>query len=411
LESKIPSVHSNVWARSENKIVFFGGRADGFHGLIEIDNPFRSKMANDIIYVLNLDDLTYSWVQLDPNSEYFLQMTASNCQFCQNDDSLYLTGGFGRKSMDSKSSNYTFNSMLIFNIPELIESVENKSQPYSSISNCIEDDYLQVTGGKMKYLNGYFYLMFGQNFHEKYDVGITGEYTEAIRKFKIDGNSLTQKSSLQYKYLHRRDLNVERLYNTNYMIAYGGVFTKNNNGYPNPVQILADSNEFSCKQMENIEQVSNQYDCAVVSVYDPQRNSNSHVFLGGIGKNQFHESTQSWECGDLGALLPFVQTITKMTWVDGVLLQDIQLPPASPQLPALLGANAMFFPDSSVMLEDNVVDYSKISSGTSPIGIFYGGIVSQRPTSSAIYPSSLNTKVYDVMLTKLDSNDPPHSTS
>lgn len=403
LTNSIPTTHSNVWARSGNKIVCFGGRADGFHGLVAMKKPFKSSEANDMIFVINLDDFSFQSMKLSASSEYYLQMTSTNAQFCQSGDSLYVVGGFGRSSLQSEQSDTTFNKMIVFSISQLINQVESNGNVDTAVLNTITDDYLQVTGGKLKYVNGVFYLMFGQNFYTDYKIGITGDYTNAIRKFSISGNTLTGKSTLQYPFLHRRDLNVELVYGSDGLIAaYGGVFTKANNGYPTPVKITANTQTFTCEELSAVQQTSNHYDCAVVSVYDAVSQTNAHALLGGIGKNQFREQSLSWENGDLGALLPFVHCVTIMSWNAGQLTQEVQTAPDAPMLPALIGANAMFFPLQDYMIENNVVDYCRIPSGTSSIGYFYGGIYSYLPTSSLIYPTSVNDTLYEVQLTKLD---------
>ena len=50
-----------------------------------------------------------------------------------------------------------------------------------------------------------------------------------------------------------------------------------------------------------------------------------------------------WENGDDGAKLPFVKSITQMEWKNGTLIQFNQEPPTTPELPKLIGANAIFF--------------------------------------------------------------------
>ena len=147
-------------------------------------------------------------------------------------------------------------------------------------------------------------------------------------------------------------------------------------------------------------QKTNQYKSAVANIYSPSTKTNTHAILGGIGRYQWDPNTQSWEDGDNGALLPFVKTITQMTWQDGVLTQNIQLPPAQPALPELLGSNAVFLPKSEFLYEQNVVNYDLLPSGTTSIGWLYGGIKSPKPTSSGVYPTTINKTIYEILLSK-----------
>jgi hypothetical protein len=138
----------------------------------------------------------------------------------------------------------------------------------------------------------------------------------------------------------------------------------------------------------------------MISIFDSPSNSNTTVLLGGIGKYQYHVSTGTWENGDKGAKLPFVKTITQMVYKNAVMKQLIQIPPNNPELPDLVGANAIFIPSSNLIYANKTIDYSKINADSTSIGIMYGGIVSQIPTSSELYPTSLSKKLYQVYLVK-----------
>ena len=89
-----------------------------------------------------------------------------------------------------------------------------------------------------------------------------------------------------------------------------------------------------------------------------------------------------------------------MIWQGGNLSQFVQIPPQYPELPELIGANAIFFPIDNLVYENNVIDYNKLGPDSTIIGYLYGGIKSPRPTSSAIYPTVINDNLYQLTVTK-----------
>lgn len=401
--ANFPGLQSFVWARLDNKIVLFGGRTEGFHGLTGRDSAFKTRKANTAVYLIDLDSFSFQQMQLDTTDASLLQFFSANMEFCQRGDSLFVLGGYGRRQLSDAQSNVTFNTFVTISVSQLIGQVQQgNGNIKNAILSTLSSPFLQVTGGELVKQDNYFYLIGGQNFPQVYQgLGITGNYTSAVRKFSINNGVLADTSSYVDTVLHRRDfpatpvvLNGETFY-----AIFGGVFSANNDGYQHPVYIAVPNGRILVKQ-DTLTQMTSQYDCAFVSLYDPASNSNTTVLLGGIGKYQFHAATQTWENGDAGARLPFVNTITQMVVQNGFVKQNIQLPPASPALPFLLGANAIFVPYSNLLYSGNTIDYSKITSDSTVIGVMYGGIKSQLPTSSEIYPTSLNTTPYYVYLKK-----------
>ena len=90
-----------------------------------------------------------------------------------------------------------------------------------------------------------------------------------------------------------------------------------------------------------------------------------------------------------------------MQYVQGNMAQRVQIPPGSPELPALLGANAIFLANPDFSFSDGTIDYAKIKGNlTTIIGYLYGGIQSPSPSSNDVNPSSVNNQMYEVILTK-----------
>jgi hypothetical protein len=201
--------------------------------------------------------------------------------------------------------------------------------------------------------------------------------------------------------LYRRDLNAVQLIQNNGTIyaGLGGVFDAYDNGFMKPVYFDPSQPDCSVKE-DSVMQVTNQYDCARATIFDSASNSCFIILLGGIGQYQYHPENQTWENGDDGAKLPFVRTITQMIYSNGQMRQHIQIPPDQPEMPGLLGANAIFIPDSDLLLKDDVINYSKIQLNEMRMGLFYGGISSALPTSSALYPTDVNKDIYEVWIRK-----------
>jgi len=400
---ELPYLHSCAWARQGAKVLLIGGRIDGFHGLSERDTVFKTSRANTSLFVIDFDDFSYSELPLDPQDASLLPFSASNMEFCQEGDTLYLAGGYGRQNPSDPQSNFTIDQLTVLRVSAMIDQVERgvAGDPKAAILQTVNSPYVQVSGGEMAKRGSYLYLMFGQKYPGAYALGVTGTYTSAVRRFRLQGNQLIDTTSIRGDAFHRRDLSVEEVIQNsgNFYAAYGGVFTADDDGYEQPVKIFLDDAQMYF-QLDTLHQKTNQYDCARISVYDENANANVHVLLGGIGKYQYDEATGRWEDGDNGAKLPFVKTITQMIWQDGRLTQHIQLPPGEPELPEWLGTNALFVARPEWTRAPNAINFSKLTADTTSIGWLYGGIRSQRPTSSRIYPTSVNRTVYEVFLYK-----------
>lgn len=398
----LPGLQSFAWAVEGNKLLLIGGRTEGYHGLPSDVTTFTVKKANDSIFVINLADYTYQALALNTKDSTFFQFSSTNMEFKQAGDTLYLAGGFGVNDTVSIQSNYTFNKIMAISVSGMIKQVglQNQGNPARAITGSATSPFLAVTGGELFEQNGVFYLMFGQNYAGKYTITNTGKYTCAVRRFRFNNNTISDTSSLIDTNLHRRDLNaVPIMQNGGWLYAgYGGVFTPVLSSYNNPVYISAGTGKINLTT-DTLTQVTNQYECAKAFIYDPASNANFTILFGGIGKYQYHANTGKWENGDNGAMLPFVSSITQLIYRNGRTRQKIQLPPGQPAMPGLIGTDAIFIPDSSLLLADHTIDFSKIRAGATPIGIIYGGIRSIMPTSSGPYPTSLNQSLYTVYLT------------
>jgi hypothetical protein len=100
-------------------------------------------------------------------------------------------------------------------------------------------------------------------------------------------------------------------------------------------------------------------------------------------------------------LIPFVNTISKITRDSTGGLIEIKLPE---NMPALKGTNAIFIPDISVPLIDGrILDLNAIT-GNVRVGYITGGIHSDAPNVASIDPVSMsrpNSEVYEVYINKI----------
>lgn len=400
LPDSFPFLQSFAWARKGNKILLIGGRIQGFHGRTGT-NIFPAKKANGSLWVIDLSDFSFHELALDKTYPQNLQFFSSNMEFCQDGDTLYLVGGYGPATAVSTQSNHTFDRIVALSVSRTIRIVEslNTNDFSSALLASVSSPFLKVAGGELIKNNGTFYLAFGQDFEGPYNAGRTGNYTSAVRQFRLSGGVIADTSSyIDTINLHRRDLPLATVVQPGglFYAALGGVFTKADDGFANPVYIMP--SPFSVR-VDTLQQMTNNYDCAIVSIYDPASTASINVLLGGIGKYQYDTIKRQWQHGDGYMLLPFVKTITQMQFQNAMMKQYIQLPPQEPELPDFIGANAVFFPHTG-LLNGNVIDYSKIVADTTSIGYLYGGIRSLRPTSNEAYPTSLNKTIYEVFLNR-----------
>lgn len=400
LNRSIPFLQSCAWARSGDKILLIGGRTEGFHGTAQSDSLFSKSRANSSVWVLNLTDFTARSVPVDTKETSMMQYLSSNMEFVQDGDMLFIAGGFGARKPGDTHSNHTFARIAAIQVSAMIRAVETGSPISKAILYTASSPFVQVTGGELVKAGDTFYLMFGQKYDTTYQEQITGQYTSAIRKFRFKPGAVTDTSSIISPVLHRRDLTVAPIIQKNNLMygAFGGVFTAEGDGYQNPVFITIGQTKPAVKP-DTLKQITNQYDCAFATIYDPISDTNITVLMGGIGKFQYCSKTDCWEDGDGGQPLPFVKSITQMHFRKGRLSQHIQLPPLEAEMPGLIGAGAIFFPHRNLCSANRVIDYTKLKGNSVSIGYLYGGIKSMF-ASTNLTPTTINKTVYEVFLHK-----------
>lgn len=415
LNFPVPALHSFAFGSYNGNWIFIGGQKGGFHGTSNNPKPFGPTVANDSIWVINISQQK-SWSKpISP--AWHAVMSATNSAFCQVGNLLYMCGGF--TALDStKNFNITSNVFLEIDLAQMVSIVQSEDKNLSldaAITKTVISPFVQVTGGALIYSNDFFYLIGGQNYNSEYSTGRTGLYTNAIRKFTLqqqgawviaDTNSLVDPVNL-----HRRDMNVVPgvTGNTNTAILYGGVFTKKDEAYRAAVFIDGLSAGKPTITVDTIQTQVNQYNCAVVSIADPNLQIIVTSFFGGISYMMYEKESGNLVVGDHGISMPFSNLVSSIATGGGInnSKEYIQIPPYAPLLPAYMGSNAQFIPVPQYTMASNplVIDVTKIPdvpSGKAMVGYIFGGIVSDGPTSGTtakgFVPTYANPLVYKVYL-------------
>lgn len=407
-----PFVHSAALAVRGDKWLIIGGRVDGFHGRTEAQHAFPTTRANDSLWVVDAAGGA-SWGVPLP-SAYAATFSATNAQYLQDGNALYVVGGFAAASPSDPQFNTTLDTFTAIEVDAMIEAVMSGSDPSGSVLYSLSDTLFKVTGGGLVQLGDSFYLVMGQSYDTVYSPGVNGRYTLQIRQFSTDGSSVTLEGVYtderypadSVSRFRRRDLNVVPAIRAGReaVTIYGGAFTvPDDDGWTQPVYIDLDGSGATQVRVDTtFDQTTNQYDAAQVLVYDASAGVTYTSLLGGIGAYQYDASSNAMVYGDNGAKLPFVDVITTIADAGGRSTAEfIQSPlTGAPVMPGLLGTNAYFIPDYSLLYGPGILDYDSLADSATYVGKFFGGIRATAPTSSSMNPTSVNRTIYDVYLRK-----------
>lgn len=404
-------VQSAAHAFNGEYLLMVGGRIQGFHGTANATGVFDSKYSNDKISILN--PKTGDFMSMDLPDEYKTFLMSSNMEYHYDGTYMVCVGGYGSYCNTCSPEQFrTFPRLTAINFDKAVSAIQsgNATELASSFTS-IEDERFRVTGGGLEKIDGHYFLVFGQDYDTIYIGGITGEYTEQVRKFKLEIGETISVSDYQIfkddkakgveSQYHRRDLNVCSAIRPNGhegITVLGGVFTKNDGGWVNPVMIDGAKTSTVAVQT-NMEQKLSQYECAVVSLYDPTNKTMFHTLLGGISY-YFYEGG-SLKPSSIDNWLPFTSSITTIVHGPNQLEEFPQ--PETASLPGLLGSEAAFIPNPELSLVDGseiILDLSKMATGKTQVGWMYGGIEATAAQSSEFNPTSASNVLYDVWLTR-----------
>lgn len=372
---QLGGLQSYTVGQANGKWLIIGGRLDGLHQR----QPFAAfDIAGHNTQLIVVDPIarqkwTMPMTSLSQNLQE--QLSATNMQFFQKEDLLYITGGYGYSP--TVDDHKTFPFLTVVEVPALIEAIIDNEDiiPYFQQ---ITDEKMAVSGGQLQLVNDVFFLVGGHRFDGRYNPmnnpTFTQTYSNSIRKFQVEQNvtglSVTHLQEIyDEKQLHRRDFNVlpQILPNGNEgLIAFSGVFQKNVDlPFLNAVIIDADS----FKVHPTFAQYYNHYHCATIALHDMEQNSMYNLFFGGIA--QYYDSS--------GILVqdndvPFVKTIACVSRDANGWMQEFKLPVS---MPNYLGAASEFILNPELELYSNeVVKLNEFQNDTTLLGYIYGGIQS-----------------------------------
>lgn len=407
---------SFISASSGNNILIVGGRTNGFHGTDATDSSinFPAYYSNTNFVVYNPTNGSIKTAPIP--AAYLDQLSSTNMLGCQNGDTLYGCGGYGKNS----AGNYvTYNGFFAISVSQMINAIlsgstSNLSQYIVSTSN----NYMAVTGGELQKMGNYFYVVMGQNFTGLYapppQQNSVQIYTNAIRKFTVTNTGSSLSAMLVDSFtdgnrpdstsrFHRRDLNVVPIINTDKtpgMAVYGGVFTQKVNGvWVNPVYITQGANNSTNVTIDNsFIQKFNQYGCAQVLCYEPNTNTMVTNLMGGI--SYYTYSSNGVLVPD--AAVPFSKTISTIFRNSFGTLETYTA--FNSGLPDYIGSESKFFPLQNLLYggSGEIIDLSKVPLNGKPtfVGYMFGGIMATSAQSSTINPTMASKKLYRVYITR-----------
>lgn len=380
-----------------------GGRLDGLHRR----QPFAAFSAdgkNQELIVVNPQEGSVWRAALSSlPTNLSEQLSSTNMQFYQNGEDLLCTGGYGYSP--TNGDHITFPYLTIIDLPETINDVKNNTLSSSTFQQ-FENEAFRATGGGLNKIDDVYQLVGGHKFMGRYNPmgpdhgpGFEQEYTNEIRRFRIIEGDVTSVELLDFSHdelhLHRRDYNLVPVLSEGEreLMLFSGVFQVTSDlPYLYPISITQDNYE----AIEGFTQYYNHYHCANLPIYNPEKENMNTIFFGGIA--QFYEED--------GALVqdndvPFVNTIAEVEInKDG----DISETRHDVSMPGYLGAGSILILNNSVdLIDDDIIDGSKIGNEFQDVGHIYGGIRStmanifwtntgeQSDASETIYKVSIRT--------------------
>ena len=403
-----PGIQSYSWGKtSDGKWIIVGGRIEGLHKMRPFEAFRQNENNKNVILIDSENNKTWNADLSVLPSSIFEQLQATNQEFHQRGNTLYVIGGYGYS--DTVQDHITYGNLIAIDIDGLANAIINKTSIISFFRQ-ISDDNLAVTGGQLGFLNDEFYLCGGQYFGGRYNPmgpnhgpGFIQEYTDEIRKFKIndDGINLSianYSSKKDTENLHRRDYNmVPQIFPNGEQgfTMFSGVFQHNVNlPWLNSVDVTTTG----YKVNNEFKQHLSQYHSAQVPMFDSENKEMYTIFFGGMSQFQFNENDDLVQDDDV----PFVKTISVVIrYEDGTMLEK----DLGAKMPGFLGSGAEFISvlNQNIYLENGIVNFNKLKKGNNLVGYIYGGIES---TQANIFfnnngnQSKASSKVFKVYVYK-----------
>jgi hypothetical protein len=425
--TQMPLLHSYAAAEYDGKWVLLSGRTNGVHDLDQAgEGSFPLATQNRDVWVIDpvakqswhrsLGDFTTG--VNDPSSGLspfqIASLSATNNQFTQVGDRLYVSGGYG---LNPANEFTTFDRLTAIDLPGMVDWVQAGSGQAVDHIRQVETSVASVTGGAMYEMGGRMHLVFGQDFEGPYSARADGTYTRQVRSFDIvdDGTTLAIANATQTPIIsayRRRDLNVVPRLKPDGMggveeglVVLSGVFTSSFGVWTVPVEIDASGNPTMASPAlpETFKQGFNGYHSAKLGMYSEATGAMHEVLFGGISL-QYYDEASGQVMTDDG--MPFVNDVTSvMIDANGVYSQH-----HLGFFPEILdvqgkrwrfGANAEFFAGAGIPTFDNgVIDLDQLTEETS-LGFIFGGIATNGPHTQGNpdVTSTASYRVFEVVYT------------
>jgi len=398
-----PRLQSFAWAQWEGKWIFIAGRTAGYHGVGGKEADFPRSGANDRIWMVepSATGAARTWsvplanlpASLDDVKD---QWMSSNPEFFQDNDTLYLAGGYGQNSAGSW---VTYPLLSAVHLPALVQAIADGSDVSAAITYTT-NPLVQVAGGELLKLDdGLFYLIGGHVFtgayrdfeaaEEKNTPKASQQYTGEIRKLRVTRDNRGQLAvSLVRSYsdpeFARRDLNATLTIlpdgHTVGAAAYGGVFTKDQLGFSKPIYWNAASPP---RVAEDYEQKMNGYSCAKLALFDPDSKTMLTTFFGGISRWNWNEAHAEFQAAPRIGTKSEAVYFDGLQWIDQITTlvrgphETYEVVQPSNRLAAYLGTNAAFLPAPGlerIRRDADVFDLKPLRGKRMLVGYIYGGI-------------------------------------
>jgi hypothetical protein len=400
-----PRLQSFAWAQWQGKWIFIAGRTGGYHGVGQGDVNFPRVRANQRIWVIEPPAAgaakVYSFPIADLPASLGLvkdQWMSANVLHFQDNDTLYLAGGYGENSAGEL---VTYSVVSSVNLPALVDGVIHGKDLFSKTIAWGESPLVQATGGELVKLDdGFFYLAGGHVFmgtyrgfeaaDEKNTLMASQSYLGEIRKLRLTRGQagkldVSLVESFQNPEFARRDLNAGLTIledgKSLGAVAYGGVFTKDQLNFTHPILIRAGG---APEVDDRFEQKMSAYSCATMLLYDPDSSAMYTTFFGGISRYRWNDASRQFiQAPILGDKsqptgyfdgLPWINEISTLVRSKGKWVEFVQ---QDSRLPGYVGANSVFLPVPGLkrIREDaDIFDLRQFRGKRLLAGYLFGGI-------------------------------------
>ena len=427
----LPNIHSVAAGMWEGHWILMAGRTNGLHGMTG-QNGFDPVYENREVWVI--DPLgRRSWrksLESSPASglspDQVDSLSAVNTEFYQDDDTLFVVGGYGFKR--SVNDYRTYDTLTAIDLPGLVAWVKAAPGEEATMARDhikqIKDSYFQVTGGSLEKMGDEFQLIFGQDYPGRYRPNFNGTYTRQVRRFKVtldaEGVPTVPLSSRLAtpvnEFFRRRDLNVVPLVERTGLnefeekaVVLSGVFTPENGVWTVPVLVGAGGSVVMDppEADDTLKQGFQVYHCAKASLYHRVTDESHCLLLGGLTVLERNLSDGTYTRDDR---VPFTNQCSVVVRDGAGQFRQYWLPTRFPLIESnglelRFGTNAEFFPSPDLpQLAPKVLELASMT-GEVVIGHIFGGIFADAGNSGNTGASG---RVFEVVLQPL--GNAPHLT-